>query len=269
MRRSLNAARVLQILDRIWDRDGTRMPADLRAAIEVRLSQPMPGDADGLAMLLSVLNAARPMGMSDATGRSEAVAERVLAAVRLLDDRVLLVDALSTLGPSVLAAGRRERAKELYDEAIALAGHAGAWHRPARDLVNLAVWHHIGPTPLDAVPWYEKAVEVAVRGADEANYAIALVNLGDVLMMDGQLRQASDALRRGLKAMTHMNRSERVARAILAEVLVRLDEPNSLEFAREAERDLTEFTRIDDSMADYLERLRITIAAAEQRSTRH
>jgi hypothetical protein len=147
---------------------------------------------------------------------------------------------------------------------IGLAGKGGPWHRPARDLVNRAAVEHAGPRPLEALPWYEAAVEAAAESGDEDNFAVALVNMGDVLMTAGRLRQATDVLRRGVKAMAHMSRSETAARGILAEALVRLDEPNALEFARETERDLIEFTRFDDSMNDYLERLRLTIAAAER-----
>jgi class 3 adenylate cyclase/tetratricopeptide (TPR) repeat protein len=268
LRRGLNAPRVLQMLDRIWDRDGTGMPADVREALDARLAVPLPHDGEGLSMVLSIVNVLRPIGMSDAIGRWITIADQVTDAVRRLRDVELLADALSTLAPVLVGAGQIDRARSMFHEAIGLADQGGLWHRPARDLVNMAVTHHLGTTPLDALPWYESAVEVARRTADEDNFAVALVNMGDVLMMAGQLRQASDALRRGLKAMAHMSRSETVARGILADVLVRLDEPNSLEFAREAERDLTDFTRLDDSMTDYLERLRITIAAAEQRAGR-
>jgi len=266
LRRGLEAPRVLQMLDRIWDRDGAGTPADVRELLDAQLSRPLPDDADGLRMVLSIVNVLRPLGMSADTGRWIPIADDVLAAVRRLDDVQLLVDALSTLAPVVAGAGQIDRARSMYDESIGLADQGGVWHRPARDLVNVAVTHHVGPAPLDAVPWYEAAVEVASRTADEDNLAVALVNMGDVLMMAGQLRQASDVLRRGVKAMAHMSRSETVARGILAEALVRLAEPNSLEFAREAERDLTEFSRSDNSMNDYLERLRITIAAAEERA---
>jgi hypothetical protein len=119
---------------------------------------------------------------------------------------------------------------------------------------------------MEALPWYEAAVEAATRTADEDNRAVALVNIGDVLMTAGRLHQASEVLRRGVMAMAHMSRSETAARAVLADVLVRLDEPNSLDYAREAAHDLEQVTRVDSSMADYLERLRVTIAAAEQRA---
>jgi hypothetical protein len=85
-------------------------------------------------------------------------------------------------------------------------------------------------------------------------------------MAAGRLRQATDVLRRGVKNMTKKSRSETAARGILAEALVRLDEPNALEFARQAERDLAAFVRVDDSLTDYLERLRVTIGAAEARA---
>ena len=92
------------------------------------------------------------------------------------------------------------------------------------------------------------------------------MNIGDVLMAAGRLHEATEVLRRGVRGMAHLSRSETAARGILAEALVRLDEPNALEFARDAEHDLSEFARYDDSMTDYLERLRLTIAAAEHRS---
>ena len=101
---------------------------------------------------------------------------------------------------------------------------------------------------------------------DEDNRAIALVNMGDVLMTEGRLRQASEVLRRGVMAMAHMSRSVSAARAILADVLVRLDEPNSLDYAREAERRSGAGIAVRSSMSDYLERLRLTIAAAEKRA---
>jgi tetratricopeptide (TPR) repeat protein len=183
-----------------------------------------------------------------------------------LGDTETLVDALSTVAPVFAAAGMTRVARETYEQVIGLAGKGGPWHRPARDLVNRAMIDHAGQQPLEALPWYESAVDAATETGDEDNLAVALVNMGDVLMTAGRLHQATEVLRRGVKAMAHLSRSETAARGILAEALVRLDEPNALEFARVAERDLTEFTRFDDSMNDYLERLRLTIAAAEQRS---
>jgi tetratricopeptide (TPR) repeat protein len=265
VRRTLDAPHVLQMLDRIWDRDGTGLPADLQQGLEARLGTPLPEDATGLRMVLSIINVTRGIGVSRSmAGRAE-LADAVLAAVRRLGDTETLVDALSTLAPIIAAAGRMDEARSMYKEAIDLAGEGGPWHRPARDLVNMAVSYHRGRAPLDALPWYEAAVEVGLRTGDEDNRAIALVNMGDVLMTAGRLRQASETLRRGVKAMTHMSRSAAAARVILAEALVRLDEPNSLDFAREAERDLAEISRFDPSMVDYLERLRVTIAASQHR----
>jgi tetratricopeptide (TPR) repeat protein len=199
-------------------------------------------------------------------GADVELAGELLAAARRIHDPEVLVEALSTLGPIFASAGQLEQAQASYQEAIELAANGGAWHRPARDLVNMAVTLHVGAEPLDAVPWYEAAVQTAIRTGDEDNGAIALVNMGDVLMTAGRLREASEVLRKGVKAMAHMTRTEPAARAILADVLVRLDEPNSLEYAREAERDLRRMGSFDTSMTDYLERLRTTIAAAEDRA---
>jgi Tfp pilus assembly protein PilF len=195
-----------------------------------------------------------------------AVAPELLAGVRRLGDTEVLVDALSTLGPIFAAAGQIDEAQQMYQEAIDLAGHGGEWHRPARDLINMAVTFHVGAQPLNAVPWYEAAVQTAVRTGDEDNRAVALTNMGDVLMSAGRLHEASEVLRRAVMAMAHMTRSETAARVILADVLVRLDEPNSLEYAREAEQDMQRLCAVDNSMADYLARLRVTIAAAEERA---
>jgi predicted ATPase/class 3 adenylate cyclase len=269
-RRELNAPRVLQMLDRIWDSEGSAVPAGLRSLLEGRLAQPLPDDdVDGLQMLLSIMDVTKGVGLSSAMSSAVEVASKIVAAARELGDAELLVHALSTLGPACASAGRIAEAQDTYREAIDLAAHGGQWHRPARDLVNMAITFHVGPDPLRAVPWYETAAQTAARTGDEDNRAVALVNLGDVLMTAGRLREASEALRRGVKAMAHMTRSETVARVILADVLVRLDEPNSLEYAREAERDMQRLLAGDASMADYLARLRITIAAAEERDGAH
>lgn len=265
VRRNLDAPRVLQMLDRVWDRDGTEMPSDLRAKLEGRLTGPLPRDADGLLMVLSIMNTSRGVGMTDWVGDRVARAEAVLAAARGLGDTETLVDALSTVAPVFAAAGMTRVACETYEQVIGLAGRGGPWHRPARDLVNRAMVDHAGQRPLEALPWYEAAVEAATKTGDEDNLAVALVNMGDVLMTAGRLHEATDVLRRGVRSMAHMSRSETAARGILAEALVRLDEPNALEFAREAERDLAGFTRDDESVNDYLERLRLTVAAAEHR----
>ena len=264
VRRELNAPRVLQLLDRIWDLDGTGMPNDLRPTLERRLTSPLPHDADGLLMVLSIMNASRGVGMADWVGDRVARAEAVLAVARSIGDTETLVDALSTVAPVFAAAGMTKLACETYDQVIGLAGKGGPWHRPARDLVNRAMVDHAGPRPLEALPWYEAAVAAARDSGDEDNLAVALVNMGDVLMTAGRLRQATEVLRRGVKGMAHLSRSETAARGILAEALVRLDEPNALEFARETERDLVEYSRFDESMNDYLGRLRLTIAAAER-----
>jgi predicted ATPase len=266
LRRDLNAAHVLQMLDRIWDRDGIPTPADLRAALDARLAAPLPDDAEGLRMMLSIINVSRGMGMSNHLADRAELVDTILDRARRLGDRETLVDALSTLAPILVGAERIEEGRALLEEAIGFAGQGGPWHRPARDLVNLAVSYHIGRDPLEALPYYEAAVEAATRTADEANLSVALVNMGDVLMGAGRLRQASEVLRRGVKMMAHMSRSETAARTILAEALVRLDEPNSLEFARDAARDLAVMSRTDPSMTDYLERLVVTIAAAEERA---
>jgi predicted ATPase/class 3 adenylate cyclase len=265
VRRNLNAPHVLQMLDRIWDRDGTSMPSDLREKLDARLTAPLPHDADGLRMVLSIMNSSRGVGMTDWVGDRVARAEAVLAAARDLGDTETLVDALSTAAPVFAAAGMTGVARETYEQVIALAGRGGPWHRPARDLVNRAMVDSAGPRPLESLSWYEAAVDAATQTGDDDNLAIALVNMGDVLMTSGRLHQATAVLRRGVKAMAHMSRSETAARGILAEALVRLDEPNALEFAREVARDLSEFSRFDDSMTDYLGRLRLTIAAAEDR----
>jgi tetratricopeptide (TPR) repeat protein len=262
VRRGLNAPRLLQILDRIWDRDGTGMPGDLLDKLGPRLVDPLPHDAQGLQMVLSVLNTAPRLGPPDRA----AFVEAVLAAARDLGDTETLVDALSTAAPILAAAGQVGAARATFDQVIELAGKGGPWHRPARDLVNRASLEHAGPRPLDALPWYEAAVTAASRTGDDDNLAVALVNMGEVLMAAGRLRQATDVLRRGVKNMTKKSRSETAARGILAEALVRLDEPNALEFARQAERDLAAFVRVDDSLTDYLERLRVTIGAAEARA---
>jgi predicted ATPase/class 3 adenylate cyclase len=265
-RRGLNAPRVLQMLDRIWDREGSVLPADLRTSLEARLTTPLPQDKASLQMLLSIVNATRGVGHSHDVGQRTEVAPRLLAAAREVGDSELLVEALSTLAPIFVARGDIDQAQQMYQEAIELAEQGGEWHRPARDLTNMAVTLHIGSNPLDAVPWYEAAVQTAVRTGDEDNRAVALANMGDVLMTAGRLHEASEVLRRAVKAMGHMSRSETAARVILADVLVRLDEPNSLEYAREAERDMERICAFDNSMADYLARLRVTIAAAEERA---
>ncbi|HWC46261.1 MAG TPA: adenylate/guanylate cyclase domain-containing protein, partial [Casimicrobiaceae bacterium] len=139
VRRGLNAPRVLQMLDRIWDRDGTGMPADLRRGLEARLTAPLPHDADGLLMVLSIMNTARGVGMSDWVGDRVARAAAVLAAARSLGDTETLVDALSTVAPVFAAVGMTRVARETYEQVIGLAGNGGPWHRPARDLVNRAM----------------------------------------------------------------------------------------------------------------------------------
>ena len=78
----------------------------------------------------------------------------------------------------------------------------------------MAVTFHIGSRPLDSLPWYEAAVQTAVSTGDEDNRAIALTNMGDVLMTAGRLHEASEVLRRGVMAMSHMTRSETAARVI-------------------------------------------------------
>jgi hypothetical protein len=130
----------------------------------------------------------------------------------------------------------------------------------------MAITFHIGPEPLDALPWYEAAVEAALRTSDDDNRAVALVNMGEVLMAAGRLRQASDVLRRGVKAMSHLSRSGAAARAVLAEALLRLDERNAFDFAREAERDLERVCRFDTALTENLNRLRVTLSAAEDRA---
>jgi predicted ATPase/class 3 adenylate cyclase len=264
LRRGLDAPRVLQMLDRIWDRDGAGPPADLRAGLEARLSAPLPDDADGLRTILSIMNMSA--GVRADPRERLALAERLVAAARRLDDPEVLVDTLSTLAPIFVAAGQVEQGRAMYREAIDHAGDGGPWHRPARDLVNMAITFQIGPQPLDALPWYEAAVEAALRSSDDDNRAVALVNMGEVLMSAGRLRHASDVLRRGVKLTSHLSRSGAAARAVLAEALVRLDEPNALEFAREAERDLEQISRIEPALTEKLHRLRVTLAAAEERA---
>jgi tetratricopeptide (TPR) repeat protein len=235
--------------------------------LTARLTGALPDGADGLRMVLSIMNMDGGHAAPEEQRSRVELAERVLGAARRLGDPELLVDALSTLGPVFVAAGHVELGRAMYEEAIGRAGDGGPWHRPARDLVNMAVTFQIGSDPLDALPWYEAAVEAAVRTADDDNRAVALVNMGEVLMAAGRLRQASDVLRRGVRAMSHLNRSGAAARAVLAEALVRLDEPNALDFAREAERDLERACRFDPSMTENLNRLRVTLSAAEDRAT--
>ncbi len=266
LRRGLAAPRVVQLLGRLWDDTGTGIPPDIAELVDRLAQAPVPQERAGLLMLLSCLSVTRGLGLHAGLADRLGLANEIIARARELGDAETVVEALSELAPVFVVGGDVDGARTLYAEIIAAAGAAGQWHRPARDLVNLAISFHIGPEPLEALPWYDRAVDVALQTGDEDNRAVALANSGDVLISAGRLREASARLRQALKLLNPTSRISTGARAMLADALVRLDEPNAMDFARDAERDLAEMTRVDASMADYLERLRITIRAAEQRA---
>jgi tetratricopeptide (TPR) repeat protein len=166
------------------------------------------------------------------------------------------MEANSVAAPSLTAAGDLAGARDLLREAIELASPPPLWHRPARDLVNLGVTFHIEQDYPAAVRAYEEAVAVAHATGDEDNLRAAILNTADVLLLMGEPRRASDYARRGVRDVVPTSVFAIIGRSLLAEALLRLDEPGAREFALEAEAAHAAFCERDPSMLDYLERLR-------------
>ena len=131
-------------------------------------------------------------------GRAKELYEESLALYRAEDNSDGIMTTLNNLGIVVEASGDYMRAAELYEESLALARQQGNQSVLARALNNLGVTVYRQGDYERASALYEESLALVRASGNEANMVVALNNVAEVACRKGDYAQAGVRYREGL-----------------------------------------------------------------------
>jgi tetratricopeptide (TPR) repeat protein len=156
--------------------------------------------------------------------RGMALVSESLAYFRVLDDRKAMISSLNALGKAVMAQGEYTRARELFEEAVALDETIDPQHSgSAWTLGNLAVAAQGEGDYTYAAACYRESMLLRVKNHNRAGVAWALEGLAELFWLSGaplpaaQFWGAAETLRAapgaGMTPDEHMRHDRAVAGA--------------------------------------------------------
>jgi predicted ATPase/class 3 adenylate cyclase len=254
----------------LWASSHGYLPAERRGVIDRAIERGDPADSSERARLLMYVGAVLVMSRRPEEARS--YLEESVAMMRRVDDRLYLVSALGVSGMMEAHLDRSDAARELYDEAVAVAMSTGNMMHLHEALANLA-WH-IQSTGADhetVLRLKQEALEIAKRTGNPFAAMTDQHNVACTLRMLGRVDEAYAMMRPLVPASLAINVTSNVMSTAedFGAILAELGDSTRAAFllgaadARHEEVGQGRLPQQDLEIAEAFDKARATVSAAE------